>query len=103
MSLVGIIDAQQLQANQPTNSIAYGNQSYIINLATYRNEILSVMGKPLPDWQNPLNPFDVNFSGSATPQDLLILINTLRTEGAHALSGAPGTAGRAIGRARRRD
>ncbi len=43
----------------------------------------------LTSWQNPINRWDVDSSGLVTARDALVVINSLRTGGARALTGDP--------------
>jgi hypothetical protein len=88
-SLAGIIDAQQLLGGQPSNTLAFGDQTLSVDLSVYRAQIESVLTHADSQWQNQVNRFDVNRSGNVDPHDVLILINNLNTFGTHTLSGTP--------------
>ena len=89
--LTGVIDAEKLLTNQPSDTVVFGDQSYFANLSTYRDQIESILNTPTPPWQNSTNHFDVNRSGKASIGDILAVIHELETHGSHALSGAPGS------------
>jgi hypothetical protein len=47
--LVGIIDAEATQINQPGSTAAYGDKTYAADVATYQNQIASVLkSEPVP-------------------------------------------------------
>ena len=89
-SLVGIMDLLQPVLNQPSGLVVFGDQTFSNNLSTYRDQIMSLVTHPTSAWQNQLNHFDVNRSGSVTAQDLLVLISDLQMSGPHSLVGTPG-------------
>ena len=60
--------------------------------SNYSNRITAMTpGGASHIWQNQLNPFDVNQSGSVTPQDALFVINRLLTQPTGVLTGVPAT------------
>jgi dockerin type I repeat protein len=87
--LVGIMDAVQLLGNQPSNTAVFGDQTFSVDLASYRDQIEAVLNKADAPWQNQVNRFDVDRSGTVTPLDALRLINELQKSGSHTLTGAP--------------
>src|SRR5205814_9283654 len=48
--LVGVVDAVSTATGQPANSAAYGNFTYIADIPTYRNQILSIIGRTGLPW-----------------------------------------------------
>ena len=88
--LVGIIDAQQLMANQPSDTVVFGDSSLSASMAAYHDEILKIMDAPLPAWQNPYNYYDVDRNGTVDSRDLLLLIHEVSTKGGYLLTGTPG-------------
>jgi hypothetical protein len=88
--LVGIMDAQQLLSNQPSNTIVFGDQTYSSDLAIYRDQIMNLINKPDPVWQNQSNYFDVDHTGTVTPFDLLLIINDLEKNGTHSVAATRG-------------
>jgi hypothetical protein len=89
--LVGLMTSTRLLTNQPSNTVVFGDQTVIADLASYRGEILALVNRAEPLWQNQVNYFDVSGGGGVTPRDALIVINRLLAGGPGALSGAPGT------------
>ncbi len=64
--LAGIIDEQApVNAGQPGGTVAFGEQSYSIDLSLYASQIAQIMNLKLPAWQNLVNPLDVVRSGGA--------------------------------------
>lgn len=48
--LAGVVDAVQAQLNQPASTAAYGDKTYIADMATYRSEIIAVLtASPVPN------------------------------------------------------
>jgi hypothetical protein len=48
--LAGVLDAEQNQVNQPDSTAAYGDKSYMADIATYRSEIVAVLNAtPVPN------------------------------------------------------
>lgn len=88
--LIGIMTSVQLLTSQPADTVAYGEHTDIADLTVYRQQILDLVNRDEPLWQNQANHFDVGGSGSVTPGDLLVLVNELLSKGPHELSGAPG-------------
>lgn len=87
--LVGIMDSVLPIANQPSNTVVYGQSTYSVDIAYYSSQILAILGRPQAAWQNGRNYYDVNASGTVDPQDLLLVFNELAKKGAHTLTGAP--------------
>ncbi len=90
--LSGLMIANQPLSNQPSNTITYGEQSTIVDLSAYRDQILSYLNKPDPLWQNQANYYDVSGNGTVTFGDVLILVNDILSNGVngiHELSGSP--------------
>ncbi|MEX2111919.1 MAG: dockerin type I domain-containing protein [Pirellulales bacterium] len=89
--LVGIMTAQQSLTNQPAGTVVPGNLSQIADLAAYRSQILGLLTRADPAWQNQRNYFDVNGSGFVSPLDYLVIFNELIRANSHALVGSPAT------------
>lgn len=87
--LAGIITGTQRLDGQPEDSVVFGNQTVIADLSSYRDQILDLLEREEPLWQNPANHFDVSRSGGATVRDLHILINEFLRTGGRDLDGAP--------------
>jgi len=88
--LTGIMDSIQKLPGQPDATVVYGDQTYSADLASYRDQIVSMVSKANSQWRNPLNVYDVDHSGGVSSIDALILINALTPPfGPHALTGAP--------------
>ena len=48
--LVGILDAEQTQLNQPASTSVYGDTTYAADIATYRSEVVAVLNAgPVPN------------------------------------------------------
>jgi hypothetical protein len=90
--LVGIMTSNQLLNNQPAGTVVFGDQTVIADLASYREEILGLVTRVEPLWQNQVNHFDVNGSGNISARDALLIINELLDEGPRALTGSPSDA-----------
>lgn len=88
--LVGVMTSTQLLGNQPGGTVAFGDQTIVADLTAYRSQILELVNRAEPLWQNQENHYDVSGSGRVTPRDALLLINELLGAGPHALEGAPG-------------
>lgn len=89
--LVGIMTAQQLMSNQPGATTVFGNSTQIADLATYRSQILGLVNRVDPAWQNQRNYFDVNGSGFVSPLDYLVIFNEITRSQPHSLEGSPAT------------
>ena len=89
--LAGIMDAMTSTiANEPIGNVVSGNdQSLIADLSQYRDQIEAVLNGPERLWQNQVNHFDVDHSGSVSARDVLLLINRLQANGTMTLSGTP--------------
>jgi hypothetical protein len=87
--LLGIMTSNQLLGNQPSNTVVYGDQTIIADLSVYREQILGLVNRQEPLWQNQVDYFDVSGDGHISPRDFLLLVTELRA-GPHSLSGAPG-------------
>jgi hypothetical protein len=88
--LSGIMLSTQMLAGQPSDTVAYGDQTFIADLSAYRGGILDLINQQEPLWQNQVNHFDVSGSGRVEPRDVLFLVNELQSAGSHDLTGAPG-------------
>ncbi len=91
--LSGIMTQMGTLTDQPSGTAVYGDRSYIADLSSYRNEILSYVDRAEPLWQNQVNYYDVSNDGSVGPRDVLQLIDELLTQGTHHLDGTPGAGG----------
>jgi hypothetical protein len=91
-NLAGIMLTQQTSTNQPANSVVFNsNQTQSASLASYRSQIVDLLTRADPAWQNQLNYFDTNRSGQVSAIDAMLIINALlRNNGAHSLTGSPG-------------
>lgn len=90
-TLVGIMIASQLLNNQPAGTVIPGDQTQIADLATYGSQILDVLNRADPPWQNQRNYFDVDGSGVVSPLDYLLIFNELIRAEPHELVGIPAT------------
>jgi hypothetical protein len=88
--LVGIMTSTQSLGSQPANTAVFGDQTIIADLSVYGEQIMTALSRREPLWQNQVNYFDVSGDGVASPRDLLILANELKSKEPHELSGAPG-------------
>jgi hypothetical protein len=77
--LVGIIDTVQELANQPDWTVVYGTTTNSADLSIYRDQILDLVNRPEPFWQNQVNHFDVDGSGRVNARDALLIISELET------------------------
>jgi hypothetical protein len=91
LKLVGIVDAIQTLTNQPGGTAVFGDQSMIADLSVYRSQIMDMVTRVDPAWQNQRNYFDVNGSGFVTPLDYLVIFNELNRAQQHDLVGSPAT------------
>jgi hypothetical protein len=89
--LVGIMEAQQLMSNQPSATAMFGNSTQIADLATYRSQIMALVNRTDPAWQNQRNYFDVNGSDFVSPLDYLVIFNEILRSQPHSLEGNPAT------------
>ena len=90
--LAGLMISQQTLPGQPNRSAVYGNTTFAADLSKYRDQILKLVDHAEPLWQNQVNQFDVDGSGSVNAHDLLLLMSELR-QGNFAgkdLLGSPG-------------
>ncbi len=87
--LAGIMDSIQGMPGQPASTIVFGDQTFSADLASYRGQIASLVGRPNSAWRNPLNINDVDRFGGVEPLDLLSVINALTASGSHPLTGSP--------------
>jgi hypothetical protein len=87
--LLGIMVSQQSAQNQPANTVIFSNTTQSADLSRYRDQIIDLLNRADPAWQNQVNLFDVNRSGAVGPLDALLLINELKTVGDHSLTGTP--------------
>ena len=88
--LAGIMTSTQLLGGQPDDTVVFGDQTIIADLSVYRSQILELIEREEPLWQNQTNHFDVSGSSGVTSRDLLLIINELLSAGMHELQGAPG-------------
>jgi hypothetical protein len=88
-SLVGIMLAQRLLANQPANTIVFGDQTESASLASYRAQIVDWVANADTMWQNQANHTDVNRSTAVTPLDALLVINEVQLRGTHGFAAKP--------------
>ncbi len=88
--LAGLMESVTPLAGQPSGTVLFGNHTLSANLPSYRDQIVSLVDRADPAFQNQLNYFDVNRSGSVTPVDALLVINSLAKQGNHDLTGSPG-------------
>lgn len=88
--LAGLMITTQPLIDQPENIVTYGSQTAIADLTFYRNEILSLVNRNEPWWQNQINYYDVNADGRVAPADVLSIINSLLDNGPVDLSGPRG-------------
>ncbi len=87
--LAGLMIATQPLSNQPSDTVMYGQRTYIADLASYRQQIVDMMNRAEPLWQNQANNYDVNGSGGVNARDLIVLINEILGDGARNLTGSP--------------
>lgn len=90
--LVGIMSTVQSLSGQPAWTVVYGSATNSADLSKYRDQILDLIDRPEPLWQNQVNYFDVDRSGRVNAHDALVVINELQERaGANLdLNGAPG-------------
>ena len=88
--LAGIMDAEQLLANQPSDTVVFGDQTQAADLFTYRSQIVDLIARADAAFQNQRNYFDVDGSGAVSSFDALLVINDLLDNGSHELTGAAG-------------
>ncbi len=63
--LAGIMTAETLLTNQPSGTVVFGDNSYSASLAVYRNEIMSIIGTPLPTTTQALSSASLSSSVSS--------------------------------------
>jgi hypothetical protein len=90
--LAGIMTNQQLLANQPEDTLVFGNATDAADLSAYRGQIVDWVANANTMWQNQANHFDVNRSLGVTPLDVLLVINDLQVNGVHGFSVKPSAA-----------
>ncbi len=89
--LVGIMDAIQTLTNQPSGTAVFGDQTMIADLSAYRSQIMDLVTRADPAWQNQHNYYDVDGSGFVSPLDYLLIFNELNRSQQHDLVGSPAT------------
>jgi hypothetical protein len=88
--LAGIMDTVQGITGQPAKTVVYGDMTFSADLSVYREQIMGLVTRAEPVWQNQVNNFDVNGSGRVNGHDVLLVINDL-THGSFASIPLPGT------------
>lgn len=88
--LAGIMAATLPLPGQPSGTVAFGDASYAVDLAIYRDSILSHVNRPEPLWQNQVNYYDVDRSGIVNARDVVLQVNKLLLQPNQELLGAPG-------------
>jgi hypothetical protein len=76
--LAGIMITVQTLASQPAWTTVFGQSTNAADLSMYRDQILDLVNKPEPLWQNQVNHFDVNGSGRVNAHDALFIISELQ-------------------------
>jgi hypothetical protein len=88
--LTGLMLTAQNLFNQPADTVVFGQSTGIAALPAYGAEIMALINRAEPLWQNQANHYDVNGSGRVEPRDVLIIVNELLGEGPRDLTGARG-------------
>jgi hypothetical protein len=84
--LTGIIDSIRTLDGQPSDVVAFGNQTVFASLPSYREQIMTLFDSPNPSaWHNPNNAFDVNNDNTIGPIDVLRIVNELNSNGSYNL------------------
>lgn len=78
--LVGIMDTVQTLANQPAFTVVFGTTTNSAGLSLYSDQILDLINRPEPLWQNQHNHFDVDGSGHVNGRDALLIISELQAK-----------------------
>ncbi len=91
--LSGLMLSTTTQTGQPDGTVVFGNSTNAADLSRYREQILELVNRDEPLWQNQVNHYDVDGSGRVDPRDALTLINALLIDGARELDGSPPPAG----------
>ena len=89
--LAGVMITTQPLANQPSDTVVFGQGAAIADLAAYRDQILGLVNRAEPLWQNQVNHYDVNSTGGVTTRDLMMLVNQILRGGNRDLFGSPGS------------
>jgi hypothetical protein len=87
--LAGLMISTTSLPGQPSGTIVYGNRTNIADLASYRQQIVDLMNRAAPAWQNQFNAYDVNGSGDVGAVDVMLLVNDFLTNGSRSLVGGP--------------
>jgi hypothetical protein len=87
--LAGLMISTTSLTSQPSDAIIYGNRTNIADLSSYRQQIIDLMNRAAPAWQNQLNAYDVNGSGGVGAADVILLVNEILSDGSRALTGSP--------------
>jgi hypothetical protein len=85
--LAGLMITSQPLIDQPSGIVTYGTQTAMADLAFYRDEILSLVNRNEPPWQNQVNYFDINGNGRVESRDALAIINKVISNGFLDLAG----------------